>query len=109
VRAFARTPCFSRFAVAGVVLLGLCFALLLAVCPELHDRLHHDGDADGDTHHCLVSLIQSGGCACAGPEAVTVVAQLPGRVEADWAAVSAEVCSVFAGACVFEHGPPFVS
>ena len=55
-----------RLALCGAVLAGLLLALLMAVSPELHDKLHHD--ANGSEHVCLVTILAANGCndaACA--------------------------------------------
>jgi hypothetical protein len=96
-----------RLALVGAIFAGIALALLMAVSPELHEFVHHDGDADG--HQCLVTLMQTGGCDDTAPETLVVTAFLATLFGTVPIGESAWVESVFASGSVFEHAPPFVS
>jgi hypothetical protein len=91
----------------AALLAGLLLSLVLAVCPEMHELVHHGGDAA--EHQCLATLLQTGGCDDTAPQSLLVAAffgSLSGQQpvnELVW------VESVFASGCVFEHAPPAVS
>ena len=98
---------FLRFAFAGATLAGILLGLLMAVSPEFHDFVHHDGDAA--EHQCLVTTMQYGGCDDLAPEASAVSFLLPTMLRLETTDESLWVRSLFATGCVFEHGPPLVS
>ena len=102
-----RHPGSLRLALIGAVIAGLVLALMMAVSPELHELVHHDGDAM--EHQCLVTLMQTGGCDNTAPEAVVVAAFLATLFGPEPIGESVWVQSVFASGCVLEHAPPFVS
>ena len=102
-----RHSAIPRLALGSAVIAGLVLALLMAVSPELHELVHHDGDAKD--HQCLVTLMQTGGCDNTAPEAVVVAAFLATLFGPEPSGESVWVQSVFASGCVLEHAPPFVS
>lgn len=102
-----RHSAIPRIALGCAVIAGLVLALLMAVSPELHELVHHDGDAK--EHQCLVTLMQAGGCDNTAPEAVLVAAFLATLFGTEPVSASVWVQSVFASAGVCEHAPPFVS
>ena len=102
-----RHPGSLRLALIGAVIAGLVLALLMAVSPELHELIHHDGDAM--EHQCLGTLMQTGGCDDTAPEAIVVAGFLATLFGPEPSGESVWVQSVFASAGVLEHAPPFIS
>lgn len=97
VRAFVGTGLLSAF----------FLALTLAVCPQLHERVHPDsGSAQ---HECAVTLISAGNAEQATvpvilclPEPARVFETIP-AVHPVW------VEPPFLGSSIFEHAPPGLS
>jgi len=90
--------------VATVVYVAFFWTLLLSVSPQLHARIHSDGNRTG--HTCAVTLIATGSydhgapsplvsAPCAGLQFSKVPALTPQWVE-----------SPFLGASILEHAPP---
>ena len=96
-----------RLALVGAMLAGIVMAVLMAVSPDLHDLVHHDGGAG--EHQCLVTMMLAGGCDATAPEALNVAVFLAPLFGMEPMGESAWVESVFASGSVFEHAPPFVS
>jgi hypothetical protein len=92
-----------RLVLCGAVLAAFLLTLLMAVSPELHDKLHHD--ADGDHHECLVTALHAGACDDAAPVpalasfiATLFEAKLPDETRA--------ADSLFLSFRILEHAPP---
>jgi hypothetical protein len=82
----------------------LQWAAVLAVCPSIHELIHHD--ADDEHHDCAVTLFLSGQVeqACLDPIILRepVPVELPIRLMCDatvWG-------SFFLTCCILEHAPP---
>jgi len=82
----------------------LHWAMILAVCPELHELIHHD--ADDEHHECAVTAILSGGIEHTPtvPVVVDVPAPAFGCFVASFDAQPA--ASFFLSCCILEHAPP---
>lgn len=79
------------------------WALVLAVSPALHERVH--ANANRVEHTCAVTFVSSGGLHHSPPVALlSPLARIPispiGALTPRW------VASPFLEACVFEHAPP---
>jgi len=101
---FARSNNCARALVAALVSVGFFWTLLLSVSPQLHARIHSDGNRT--EHTCAVTLIATGSYDHAAhpplisaPVAVPQFSKIPALTPC-W------VQSPFLGACVFEHAPP---
>jgi hypothetical protein len=89
--------------VSGGLLASFFLALVLAVAPQLHERIHPSA-APG--HECAVTLIASGkyqqGDApvfVSAPQRVVQFSKIP-ALQSIW------VPAPFLVACIFEHAPP---
>jgi hypothetical protein len=80
------------------------WTLLLSVSPQLHARIHPDGNrAD---HTCAVTLITTGSYDhAAHPPLIGAPAPAP-QFSKIPALTPCWVQSPFLGACIFEHAPP---
>jgi hypothetical protein len=82
----------------------LHWAVILAVCPELHELIHHDA---ADEHHdCAVTAVLSGGIE--HTPIVPIVAVVP-ALDLNFIEVSFDTqsCgSFFLSCCILEHAPP---
>jgi hypothetical protein len=101
-----RTRNFRLFVTAGMFA-SLFLALVFAVAPQLHDRIHHD--AATSQHECAVTLVASGKyqqndapVLVSTPEPVVQFSKTP-ALQSVW------VPAPFLGACIFEHAPPALS
>jgi hypothetical protein len=85
----------------------LHWAMILAVCPELHELIHHD--ADDEYHDCAVTAILSGGSE--HTPVVPVAAHVPAPVlECFDVSFDAQVAASFFLSCrILEHAPPLRS
>jgi hypothetical protein len=82
----------------------LHWAMILAVCPELHELIHHDAD---DKHHdCAVTAILSGGVE--HTPIVPVVADAPApALDSFVVSFDAQPATSFFLSCrILEHAPP---
>jgi hypothetical protein len=92
-----------RFALVYALLAGMVLALMMAVSPQLHDKLHHD---ESDEHHeCLATVLHAGGCDDAAPASILAgfVATFFEITSLD-RSVAAE--SLFLSFRILEHAPP---
>ena len=97
----------KRQSIGAILAAAFAWALVLAVAPGLHERIHADA---AQVHHgCVVTLLQSGSyhhfvppaCAPAGP------ARMFGRLCTLLAPPSTP--PLFLSASVLEHAPPLRS
>ena len=95
-----------RLVLVGAILAGFVLAMLLAVAPGLHVKLHCD--ADRAHHECLGTTIATGGCGDA-PAALVLEVFLGRLFEVQAIGESAAVDSLFEICGAFEHAPPVVS
>lgn len=101
-----RSTPFARLALAGAVLAGLLLAVALAASPELHERLHHDGDEQ--EHVCLATTLQAGGFGDV-LVALMVVAPMAEIIATEPLHAAEKAESFFLSCRVLEHAPPLVS
>src|SRR5438874_5575949 len=90
--------------VATVVYVAFFWTLLLSVSPQLHARIHADGNRTG--HTCAVTLIATGSYDHAAPPPVVSQPQFTPRFSEVAAPRSNWVRPLFLGAHIFEHAPP---
>ncbi len=96
-----------RLLITGGLFASVFLALLLAVAPQSHERVHLD--ASTGHHECAVTLIATGKCE---QSEAPVLASLPQPVvqcEKVSSLQTVWVAAPFLGACIFEHAPPAVS
>jgi len=101
---FARSNNCGRAFVAAFVSISFFWALALSASPQLHQRIHADGNRTD--HTCAITLIATGSYDHAShPPLVSAPAptihfsKIP-ALTSQW------VESPFLGACIFEHAPP---
>jgi hypothetical protein len=86
---------------------SLFLALVFAVAPHLHERIHND--AATAQHECAVTLVATGKCQ-QNDAPVLVSAPLPAVQFSKTSALqSVWVPAPFLGASIFEHAPPAIS
>ena len=95
----------SNFVFAFATLIAFAFANVLAVAPNLHEKIH----GTGVSHECAVTLIASGKCQQSdapplifAPQPATQFSRVP-ALNPIW------VPAPFLGASIFEHAPPALS
>ena len=92
-----------RYLVTSGLFASLFLALVFAVAPQLHERIHR---AAGPGHECAVTLIVSGKYE-QGAAPVLVSAPQPAAQLTKIAALHPVwVAAPFLGASIFEHAPP---
>jgi hypothetical protein len=84
----------------------LQWAALLAVCPTLHELIHHD--ADDEHHDCAVTLFLAGQIEQAFNEPIALGQSAPMELLLDRACGTVVYGSFFLGRCILEHAPPLV-
>ena len=96
-----------RLLVTSGLLASLFLALVFAVAPQLHERIHKDA-ATGQ-HECAVTLVASGKyqqsdapVLVSAPQPAVQFSKIP-ALQSVW------VPAPFLGACIFEHAPPALS
>jgi len=90
--------------VATLVSAAFFWTLLLSVSPQLHDRIHADGNRI--QHTCAVTLIATGSYDHAAPPLVVSEPQFALQFSEIAAPSSTWVRPLFLGAHIFEHAPP---
>jgi hypothetical protein len=82
----------------------LHWAMILAVCPELHELIHHD--ADDEHHDCAVTAVLSGGIEHTPVIPILSQDRLP-FLEFVEVCYDAEPSASFFLSChILEHAPP---
>jgi len=90
--------------VATLVSAAFFWTLLLSVSPQLHARIHPDGNRT--EHTCAITLIATGSYDHAA-QPPFVSAPVPAIQFSKIPALTPQwVESPFLGACIFEHAPP---
>lgn len=89
------------------LLVSLAFAIVLAVSPQLHQRIHIG--AGKSQHECAVTLIASGKCEHAPAAPLIVLPQPIAHFTTIPTLSPLWVPALFLGASVFEHAPPALS
>jgi hypothetical protein len=90
--------------VATVISAAFFWTLLLSVSPQLHVRIHADGNRT--EHTCAVTLIATGSYDHAAPPPVVSQPQFTPRFSEVATPGSNWVRPLFLGAHIFEHAPP---
>jgi len=90
--------------VAALVFAAFFWTLLLSVSPQLHARIHADGNRTD--HTCAVTLIATGSYDHAAPPLVVTQPQFTPQFSEIAAPGSTWVRPLFLGAHIFEHAPP---
>lgn len=93
--------------VTGGLFASLFLALLLAVAPQSHERVHLD--ASTGHHECAVTLIVTGKCEQSDVPVFVSLLQPPVQWETISSLHPVWVAAPFLGACIFEHAPPALS
>lgn len=93
--------------ITGGVFASLFLALIFAVSPQLHERIHPDTATS--QHECAVTLIASGKyqqsdapVLVSAPQPAVQFSKIP-ALQSVW------VPAPFLGASIFEHAPPALS
>jgi len=93
-----------QLVITGGVFASLFLALVFAVAPQLHERIHPDTATS--QHECAVTLIASGKyqqsdapVLVSAPQPAVQFSKIP-ALQSVW------VPAPFLGACIFEHAPP---
>lgn len=84
----------------------LQWAALLAVCPTLHELIHHD--ADDEHHDCAVTLFLAGQIEQALSEPIALGQSAPAELLLDRTDGTFVYGSFFLSRCILEHAPPQV-
>jgi hypothetical protein len=98
----------NAFTGATIVALFLAamlqWAAILAVCPSLHELIHHD--ADDEHHDCAVTLFLAGQVEQASIDPITL--EQPALVELarSWNLGAAVCGAFFLSRSILEHAPP---
>jgi hypothetical protein len=92
--------------VALFVAAMLQWAALLAVCPALHELIHHD--ADDEHHDCAVTLFLAGQVEQAFSEPIALRQSAPVELLLDRAYSTVVYGSFFLSRSILEHAPPIV-
>jgi hypothetical protein len=82
----------------------LYWAMILAVCPELHELIHHD--ADDEHHDCAVTAIVFGGIEHTPIVPVVADAPAPALDRFDVFFDAQAAASFFLSCRILEHAPP---
>jgi len=93
-----------RLVITSGIFASLFLALIFAVAPQLHERIHPDTATS--QHECAVTLIASGKyqqsdapVLVSAPQPAVQFSKIP-ALQSVW------VPAPFLGACIFEHAPP---
>lgn len=82
----------------------LQWAAVLAVCPSVHELIHHD--ADDEHHDCAVTLFLGGQVEQAFIEPVLLRQPAPVKLLVHRTCDAAASESFFLSRCILEHAPP---
>lgn len=96
-----------RLLITGGMFASLVLALVFAVAPQLHERIHPD--AATRQHECAVTLIASGKYQQSGAPVLVSAPQPAIQFSKIPALESVWVPALFLGASIFEHAPPALS
>ena len=96
-----------RLLVTGGMFASLFLALVFAVAPQLHERIHPDAAAS--QHECAVTLIASGKYQQSDAPVLVSAPQPAVQFSKIPALRSVWVPAPFLGASIFEHAPPALS
>jgi hypothetical protein len=93
-----------RYLVASGLFASFFLALVFAVAPQLHERIHPD--AATAQHECAVTLIASGKYQQSDAPVLVSAPQPAIQFSTIPALHSVWVAAPFLGASIFEHAPP---
>jgi hypothetical protein len=101
----------NRSAGATVVALFLAamlqWAAVLAVCPSVHELIHHD--ADDEHHDCAVTLFLAGQVELPAIDPIIITKQAAVLVPLDQSYDTRSSGSFFLSCRILEHAPPRLS
>jgi hypothetical protein len=100
----ARSQNCARVVVAAVLFAAFSWTLLLSVSPQLHARIHADGN--GADHVCAITLIASGSYEHGAQPPLVSPPRLDVRIAASAELTSTWVKPLFLNAHIFAHAPP---
>ena len=100
----ARSQNCARVVVAAVLFAAFSWTLLVSVSPQLHARIH--GDGNGADHVCAITLIASGSYEHGAQPPLVGQPQFTPPFSQIEALTSTWVRPLFLSAHVFEHAPP---
>jgi len=104
MRRFACSTSHGRAFVATCIVTVFVWALALSVSPQLHQRVHADGNRSD--HTCAVTLIATGSYDHAAESPLISAPDLTGQFGIVPALKSTWVQSLFLNAHVYAHAPP---
>jgi hypothetical protein len=82
----------------------LQWATVLAVCPSLHELIHHD--ADDEHHDCAVTMLLAGQLEQPAIDPIVIIKPALLPVPLDQTCVSRSSGSFFLSCRLLEHAPP---
>src|SRR5271167_3208186 len=96
---------------AGATVLFLAamlqWAAVLAVCPSVHELIHHD--ADDEHHDCAVTLFLAGQVEQPAIDPIVITKPVPVPVPLDQSYETQSRGSFFISCRILEHAPPLRS
>jgi hypothetical protein len=110
----AQAPCAREISSAGMgttiaalfLAAMLQWATVLAVCPSLHELIHHD--ADDEHHDCAVTLFLAGHVEQAFSDPITLGESAPVERPLSWTSGAVAAGSFFLSRSILEHAPPSI-
>jgi len=103
----ARSQNCARVVVAAILFAAFSWTLLVSVSPQLHARIHADGNrAD---HVCAITLIGSGSYEHTAQQPIVSAPRFDVCFSATAALTSTWVRPLFLNAHIFAHAPPAYS
>jgi hypothetical protein len=104
MNSLGRSQTRARILVASVLFAAFSWTLLVSVSPQLHARIHADGN--GSDHVCAITLITSGSYEHGAQPPVITPPRLDVRIAASAELTSTWVRPLFLNAHIFAHAPP---
>ena len=104
MRSFTRSHNCRRALIAAFVSAAFLWTIALSVSPQLHARIHTDGNRA--EHTCAVTLITTGGCEHAAHPPLVSEPQFTSCFSQIAALSSTWVKPLFLSAHIFAHAPP---
>lgn len=99
--------CTGPTAVALFLAAMLQWAAVLAVCPSVHELIHHD--ADDEHHDCAVTLFLSGQVEQSTVDPISITRPAPVQMAIDQDYEVQSLGSFFLDCRILEHAPPLLS
>ena len=85
----------------------LQLAMVLVVCPSLHELIHHD--ADDEHHDCAVTLFLAGQVEQPAVDPIAITGPVPVQVALEERSDAQSCGSFFLSCRILEHAPPLRS